>query len=108
MQAGKFYEVEHYYWLVFPTLDTAQKAARVNASYEAYETHAKLEADLWSGKFRCNVSFIEPGSTFILVEDEKDPYIKKILTGEGVLGWMVLDEYLVMDEVVCFKEAKSE
>ena len=106
MEAGKLYQIKEYFWLLYPTLEVASKGLAVNASFESYRTHARMESELWSQKFKCDVSFIEPQTMFVLLNNEA-PLLKKILTTDGQLGWIVLDEYLVRDNVNFFEEVKT-
>ena len=108
MLIGKLYKVRNYFWLLFSSLDIAKIGWSVQATYESYKTHARMESELWSKKLKCNVLFIEPSTTFMLLENDANPYLKKILTGDGLVGWIVLDEYLVKDNVKCFEGLKAE
>lgn len=107
MLIGKLYKSKCYFWMLFPSLDVAKIGWSVQATYESYKTHARMESELWSKKLKANVSYIEPNTTFLLLEHDENPYLKRILAGDGSVGWIVLDEYLVKDNVKCFEELKA-
>ena len=90
MNVGNLYLVKKYFWLLFPTKETAAAVA------------AAAEADYWSKHSNCEVTYFSPDSIVVFLE-EKGKY-KKVLTSEGRIGWTWFTENLNY----CFEEISNE
>ena len=93
MKIGKLYEFKYYFWLIYPSKDIAAAAFTANpfgvSAILVARTYAASYAEYWSKEFNCNVSYIEPNSIFCLLE--QDGKCCKILSTNGELGWIYLD-----------------
>jgi hypothetical protein len=94
MNIGSLYTVKKWSWSLFPTKETAAAAADAGVADAA--TPAALlvtarRAAVYSKHFKCNVSYIKPNSVFCLLE--KDEKLLKILSTNGELGWIILDDW---------------
>jgi hypothetical protein len=102
MNIGKLYQVKKFYWFLYPSKEIAVAAldphlvAVVNAHGAAHPTHAfaKSFSAIYSERFNCNVSYIEP-SIFCLLE--KDGDFIKILSTNGEVGWIYLTDWCKND-----------
>jgi hypothetical protein len=90
MEIGKLYQIKNYYWMLYPSKDTAAVAA---AAY-------------CSKRLECNVSYMSPKDMFMLLE--KDGIFCKILSTEGMVGWIILADWSKGDieEVNSYNPAK--
>jgi hypothetical protein len=96
MKIGKLYQVKKYFWLIYPSKDIATAAvalapAVAPAVWELRAGVAAAHADYWSKKLNCNVSYIEPNSMFVLFE--RDGEYCKVLSTNGSIGWIILDDW---------------
>ena len=93
MEVGKLYKTKELYWMLYPSKDTA-----------AVGGHAPLDhvaAAYWSKQLN-NVSYISPNSMFVLLE-ENGKYCK-VLSTEGMVGWIILAGWFKRD----IEEVKAE
>jgi len=96
MEVGKLYQFNRYYWLLYPSKDTAAVAPAAPV-----EATAANWANYWSKRLDCNVSYISPNSLFMLLEHTGN--FCKILSTEGMVGWIILAEWCKRD----IEEVKS-
>jgi hypothetical protein len=103
MNIGSLYQVKERFWLLFPTkafistvIEDARQAVSVHALGAAYY------AAWYSRKYNCNVSWFSPDSRVVCLE--KDGDYKKVLTSEGLIGWICF----VKGYNESFEEVKSE
>jgi putative NADH-flavin reductase len=97
MNTGSLYQVKKRFWLLFPTMKTAQ-------IYSNYRTsdQAKLVTRSHFKENNLNVTYFSPDSYIVLLEDNGN--YKKVLTSEGLIGWIWFDE----NYNNCFEEVKTE
>ena len=88
MKIGRLYNVKQYFWLLFPTKETAAAASAATA----VATAAALlsGAIYWSKRFNCEVTYFSPDSIVVFLEE--DGKFKKFLTSDGRIGWTLIDE----------------
>jgi len=98
MEVGKLYKTKKYYWFLYPSQDIAEAAlAAASASAKAADV-----AVYWSKRLECNVSFIPQKSMFMLLEQSGK--FCKVLSTEGMVGWIILALWCKKDIV----EVKAE
>ena len=98
MNIGKLYQVKEYFWLLYPSKDIAALVAADDTSDASDAVAAALDAAYYSNKYNCNVSYIEPNSIFVFLE--QDGYYCKILSTNGELGWLyIIDPYKDKDDI---------
>jgi hypothetical protein len=85
MNVGKLYRFKKYFWLIFPSKNIATYAS--SSSMMAMRS-ITAEAAYYSKQFNSKVSYIEPNSMFILLE--QDGNYHKVLSNNGELGWINL------------------
>ena len=79
-KTGKLYQIKKYYWMLFPTKETASSSAVASTAY-------------LSKQFNCNVTYISPNDIFCLLE--QDGNFMKVLTINGEIGWMIYPKDLI-------------
>ena len=88
MQLGKMYLVKEFFWFLFPTKELAWRAF---GEHHGERTRA-LEAAKWmSGRWRCNVSVVEPNTYVVLLE--MDEVYFKVLDSNGNIGWIYCSDF---------------
>ena len=93
MEVGKLYKTKKYYWFLYPSQDIAEAATpAAEAAVAVY----------WSKRLECNVSFIPQKSMFMLLEQSGK--FCKVLSTEGMVGWIILALWCKKDIV----EVKAE
>jgi hypothetical protein len=90
MNIGKLYQVKKFYWFLYPSKD---KAAAVTVAGLRVHAHPAAAAS-YSKRFNCNISYIEP-SIFLLLE--QDGEFIKILSANGEVGWIYLNNFFEDD-----------
>jgi len=101
MNIGSLYTVKKWFWLLFPTKETAAVAvAGVRAAAGAGT--AAVEVAYWSKRFNCEVTYFSPDSIVVFLEE--DGVFKKVLTSDGLVGWTVF--YSTYNH--CFEEVKTQ
>ena len=83
---GKMYQVKHFYWLLFPSKETAIDAGGAGTTSRTDDVIAGHVAAYWSKKYNCNVTYISPNDILVLLE--KDGLCKKVLSTSGEMGWI--------------------
>ena len=90
MNIGKLYQAKNLFWLLFLHVSSHHAMmAWHGIAHSAFNAHALIR--YWTMRFQCNVSFIEPKSMFVCLE--QDGEFCKILTVNGELGWIVLNDW---------------
>ena len=87
MQIGKLYQINKYYWFLYPSKEIAATAV----AHTFDEGDGAAAAAYLSKRFNCNVSHIEPNSIFVLLDQYGEYY--KVLTTNGELGWIALADW---------------
>ena len=88
MKIGSLYQIKNYYWMLYPSKDTASAAVAVATVPPAAAAVAPAGAVYWSKRLECNVSYMSPNSLFMLLEHTGK--FCKILSTEGMVGWIYL------------------
>jgi hypothetical protein len=106
MNIGSLYKVKKYFWLLFPTKETAAEAA-AHAATTAAAVAATASTAAWYSKrykrYNCEVTYFSFDSIVVFLEE--DGVFKKILTSDGLVGWIWWFDESCKD---CFEEVKSE
>lgn len=91
---GKLYQINKYFWLLYPTKETADAAAESSCAVAARSTAASC-ASYWSKRLNCDVSFLNTEDTIMVVEVSGVQI--KVINQEGKSGWInfPLDEVWV-------------
>lgn len=87
MNIGSLYLVKKYFWMLFPTRETAPTA---RSASHTDATVAAGEADFWSECFNCEVTYFSPNEHIVFLEEEDK--FKKVLTSDGRIGWTWVHE----------------
>ena len=89
MNTGSLYQVIWGYWLLFPSKEIINTIIK-DECYALIEPAVALDAPhyaaWYSTKYSCNVSWFSHGSFVVCLE--KDGKFKKLLTSEGLIGWI--------------------
>lgn len=104
MNIGSLYIVKKYFWLLFPTKETATTAALLVtalATTAPAESAAARNADCCSRACNCEVTYFSPESFIVFLQE--DGICKKVLTSDGRIGWIWFDE----DYISYFEEMKA-
>ena len=101
MKIGGLYQTNQYYWMLYPSKDTATAAVgvagRIGAAAVGLSDAVGGYADYWSKRLDCNVSYISPKDMFMLLE--KEGIFCKILSTEANIGWIILSQWCKKDIV---------
>lgn len=102
MNIGSLYLVRKWYWLLFPTKETAAFAAPGSGHSAAIiaAMNPLLAAANWSRHYKCEITYFSPESYILFLEEEGK--LKKVLTSTGKLGWVWFDG----SYNDCFEEVK--
>ena len=103
MNIGKLYTVKKWFWLIFPTKETAATlcghAVRLGAA-----TAAATHTAWYSKRYNCEVSYFSPDSIVVFLEE--DGIYKKFLTTDGKIGWTWFGKGASCND--CFEEVKTQ
>jgi hypothetical protein len=98
MNIGSLYLVKKWYWLLYPT----KEAAAARWASPLVKANAAAEADWYSKRYNCEVTYFSPDSIVVFLEE--DGKLKKVLTSDGLVGWTCFVE----SYNDCFEEVKTE
>lgn len=87
MKTGSLYQIKKLYCLLYPSKDVTAFAATSTPSV----IDAANWTAYWSSELNCRVCCVEPNSIFCLLE--QDEKYCKVLTTNGDLGWIYLNEW---------------
>jgi hypothetical protein len=106
MKIGGLYQTNLYYWMLYPSKDTATAADAAAGRPAAAVVATGGYADYWSRELGCSVSYMSPNSLFMLLE--QDGMLSKVLSTEGMVGWIIIAEWCKDDivEVKSYNPAK--
>jgi hypothetical protein len=111
MNIGSLYTVKKWFWLIFPTKETAAANADcalvlVAAIDDAAAAAAAAPgATAWySKRYNCEVSYFSPDSIVVFLEE--DGIYKKFLTTDGKIGWTWFRKSASCND--CFEEVKTQ
>lgn len=94
MNVGKLYKFNKYYWLLYPSKETARVSFIAYPSATGTMVSSAEEVSDWvayfNNKLNCNVSYVSPNSIFCFLEKEYE--YCKLLTTNGELGWIIYPE----------------
>lgn len=99
MNIGSIYTVKKFYWLLFPTKETASEVVGT-AALDAEPPRST--AAYWSKIFNFEVTYFSPNEYIVFLE--KDELFKKVLTSDGRIGWI----WFTKNSNDCFEEVKTE
>jgi hypothetical protein len=89
MNVGKLYQFKKLCWMLFPSKDIAARAAALDLwTHQRIPEAEATQLIAYSKRFNCKVSYIEPNSIFVFLE--QDGYCCKILSTNGELGWIYI------------------
>ena len=104
MIIGKLYQIKKYYWLVYPSKETAAEAPASAGPHPDATGAAAARAAYWSKELNCNVTYIPENNIFCLLE--QDEKFMKVLSSNGELGWMCYPKDQEWTKG-CFEEVKE-
>jgi hypothetical protein len=105
MNIGSLYKVKKYFWLLFPTKETATAAMyrrRLVGLHGVGAIGVALTASYWSKQLNCEVTYFLLDSYIVFLEE--DGVFKKVLTIDGLVGWT----FFVQSYNDCFEEVETE
>ena len=91
MKIGKFYQNKELYWFLYSSKEYALDLGRTCNATNDSAIHAAVLALYTSERYQCSVSYIEPNSPYILLEQIGK--LHKLLTANGEIGWIYLEEH---------------
>ena len=97
MNIGSLYRVKQWYWLLFPSKELADDPRHGGVKRSA------SAAEFWSKKYNENVTWFPPETHIVFLEQDRS--LKKVLTSEGLIGWI---EWFEDADNHFFEEVKSE
>lgn len=92
LEIGALYETGEHYWLLYPSSPEVRHSMQVFCVTESF---AVTEVKHWSEKLRSSVSYMSPDTVFMPLETSG--YYHKILTGAGIVGWIMVDDLLAAE-----------
>ena len=98
MEIGRLHRNSQLYWLLFPSQETATMACEhmLRGGSAVHEFGEAIFYDgIWGKQLECNVSIIEPASIFMVLEQNNK--FCRVLTTEGVAGWIQLADWCEND-----------
>jgi len=95
MNIGKLYQIKKWFWFLYPSKETPNYINTVNLSSAANMADVAFFSYCWTKVVNENISYIEPNCMFVLLE--QDQQYCKILTANGELGWIVLNDWCIAD-----------
>jgi len=94
MNIGSLYTVKKFYWLLFPTKETASEVVAAGALLrfdDALDAEVTLNiAAYWSSRCNFEVTYFSPNEYIVFLEE--DELFKKVLTSDGRIGWIWFGE----------------
>jgi hypothetical protein len=103
MNIGSLYTVKKWFWLLFPTKETAEEAeGRGDVPEGLHPPFARAEVAWYSKRYNCEVIYFSLDSIVVFLEE--DGVFKKVLTSDGLVGWTWFNE----NYNDCFEEMKTE
>jgi hypothetical protein len=91
MKIGKFYQSKELYWFLYSSKEYALDLGRTYTVPAGSAIHAAVVALYTSERYQCSVSYIEPNSPYILLEQIGK--LHKLLTANGEIGWIYVAEH---------------
>ena len=103
LQLGKMYLVKEYCWFLYPTKELASTTGSRWSSVRRWpsddgRTAAYQDAIWLSQRYKCNVGVVEPKTSFVLLEQDKDHF--KVLDSNGIVGWIRSDDFSIYIKVL--------
>lgn len=96
IQIGELYLVRQFYWLMFP----AKELSKISSAFSD-RGDAKNRAVNVSKSCNCNVTILDQGNYFVLLEADDNFY--KILDCNGNIGW-----FCTINFSKCFEIMKEQ
>ena len=87
MKIGSLYKVKKYYWLLFPSKESAPSTAAATDPTAVFVSAAggAAVAAYYSKEYNENVTWFSLDSYIVFLEE--DGKFRKVLTSEGLIGW---------------------
>lgn len=86
MKIGCLYKVITLYWLIFPSKEIAISHGQNGPYILMYDDYAFYEAARFSSHYECDVSYLQPKTIVVFIEECAD--YKRIMTIDGKVGWI--------------------
>jgi hypothetical protein len=121
MNIGSLYQVKKYFWLLFPTKETAATdATSIAAAFGTTAAAASARGHVavadaaasgtasacatanWSRHYKCEVTYFPLDSIVVFLEEDGE--LKRVLTADGKIGWT----WFVESYNECFEEVKTK
>lgn len=106
MKIGSLYLVKRWFWLLFPTKETAyfveSPLHRWSAALDPDPAFAYADVAYWSQKLNCELTCFSPDTHVVFLAEEGK--YKQVLTSDGKIGWTVS----VDNENDCFEEVNAD
>ena len=99
MNNGALYVVKKWFWLLFPTKETADAMANDDILDSAAVSTGTF-ASWWSKTLNSETYFFSPDSIVVFLEE--DGKFKRVLTSDGRIGWT----WFIESYNYCFEEVK--
>ena len=90
MNIGSLYQVKKNSWLLFSTKETTAILGDYHSSGFADNEEVSATAAGYSRAYDLNVTWFSPESFVVCLEE--DGKFKKLLTSEGLIGWIYFGE----------------
>lgn len=87
MKIGKFYQIDRYFWFMFPTKTVAEAVSQIRVPN--CKTIPWSIASHYEWQFKCQVDVLEVESFIVALEEVG--VFRKILTTDGKVGWIFFD-----------------
>ena len=97
MEVGRLHRNSQLYWLLYPSEENATISVEVHESGPATSGFelARFYVGFLGKKLNCNVSIIDPATIFMVLEQNNK--FCRILTAEGIVGWIQLADWCMSD-----------
>jgi len=102
LEIGKLYRYPEYHLMVYPSIQIAVRAGRVQPAPAPTLRDASWRAHYWSKRLNCTVRYSEPNEIFMVVDHEKekdDTDFYHVIFGE-IQGWMIVDDCMKIEKTL--------
>ena len=104
MNIGSLYLVKKWHWLLFASKEIASRSLRLAGDLGSATTSSNAAAKVayWSKRYDCEVTYFSLDSIVVLLEEDGE--LKRVLTSDGKIGWIWVNE----NYNDSFEEVKTE
>ena len=98
MEIGRLHRNSQLYWLLYPSVENAtpsEKGMHEKGPATSGFELARFYVGFWGKHLGCNVSIIDPATIFMVLEQNNK--FCRVLTTEGVAGWIQLADWCEND-----------